>query len=159
MNKAFTYLLTLIIILIGSESKAQSVLRNNFSVFNPIDSNDSLLIAGGQILTKIGESPTIQHGYYPLSQSLLSLNEKSIDLIFSVYPNPFINSFTLAWTNVEQNLIEIEVYGIDGQFIYRFENISESTYEVDMSKLSVGIYFIKVVYNTEVIYSQKLIKA
>ncbi len=100
----------------------QTVERNTFAVFSSITPNDTLLVAGGQIMTGESDSPLLEQGYYPLSNTLLSINEPELIQSYSIYPNPFNASFQVNWTNTEVETIMLEIYSVNGALIQRIES-------------------------------------
>jgi hypothetical protein len=77
-------------------------------------------------------------------------NEENI----SVYPNPFVNSFTITSTaNVEAQLHILNVLGED---VYS-QILKAGSSEINMSKMAKGIYFIQISTSQNVI-SKKIIK-
>lgn len=157
LNTICTILLTFIFLVTGVNTVAQSVQRYNFSVFNVLDSNDSLLIAGGQILTESVGDPNVEHGYYPLNQSLLSIEDFPIGAEFTVYPNPCSDRFTIRWSQVYPENLTIQLYTLDGKLLQNHYSNSTSC-ELQCIDLADGIYFVKILSTSGTIYSQKLIK-
>lgn len=140
-----------------SEAYAQSVMQSHYAVFSSISTNDSLAIAGGQILTKIGEDPLVFHGYYPLNQSLLSVEEVLSAGDFAVFPNPMRDIFTLQLPPDSHEPYVIDVYGIDGKFIQSVRT-SDSIIQIDMSTCATGIYYVHVAIPSGRLFSQIIYK-
>ncbi|GGG43015.1 T9SS type A sorting domain-containing protein [Bizionia arctica] len=70
----------------------------------------------------------------------LSINELSIENLFSYYPNPVNNTFSLRAVKAIQN---VAVYNMLGQEVLRSApNTVDS--DLDMSSLNAGTYFVKV---------------
>ena len=136
----------------------QSVQRSTYSVFNSITENDTLLMAGGQIMTGESVSPIIQHGYYPLNYSLLTIDEEIQELNYLVFPNPFINSFLINWDNIEQELITIEVYSIGGSLIGRYQT-NQSNIEIHLNEHASGIYYVKGYSDQGELFNEKIVKS
>jgi hypothetical protein len=63
---------------------------------------------------------------------------------FKCYPNPFENSIHLS---ANQNFTSIKVFSLLGQELISLNPDNQSQLTIDMSKLSVGTYFLKVVIN------------
>ena len=150
--------LLLLSILTLSALHAQSVERNSYAVFSPIAPNDTLLLAGGQIMTGESESPLINHGYYPLNYTLLTINENELTDAYSIYPNPFSNAFLITWTNPEFLVITVEVYSVNGALLERI-NTSESHIEILAEKWASGLYYVRGITTQGTVFNEKLIKA
>lgn len=142
--------------LFAQNSFGQTVQRSTYAVFSPVSDNDSLLVAGGQIMT--GESGTdfIEHGYYPLNHSLLNVAEEILDTEYNLYPNPFTDRFTISWNGAGE-LITIEVYAPSGELINSYRT-SQSNFEIDMNAQSSGVYYVKGYTNEGVLFNRKMIK-
>jgi len=73
-----------------------------------------------------------------------SITEKVIDQnSISVFPNPTsdILNFNLSKTIKESDIIEISIYSLKGDFVYKAEGFKQS---IDVKTYSKGIYFVKV---------------
>ncbi len=135
----------------------QTVERNTFAVFNSITPNDTLLVAGGQIMTGESDSPLIEHGYYPLSNTLLSINEPELIQSYSIYPNPFNESFQVNWANAEYATITIEIYSVNGALIQRIES-SDAQIIFYSETWEPGMYFVRGHTAEGILFDEKVIK-
>ena len=72
---------------------------------------------------------------------------------FSVLPNPSLGIFTI--TSNGKCLEDVEIFNDIGENIYSQKLISDKT-EIDLSTVSKGIYFIKIIAEDKT-YSQKII--
>lgn len=70
---------------------------------------------------------------------------------FTVFPNPFSESFTLSYTAVEErNNVEITLYDISGNQVYKFNNqqvIPPGQYQLevpDLGHLARGVYLVHI---------------
>lgn len=73
----------------------------------------------------------------------------------SVYPNPFVSSFTLS--NVE-NISKVVVSDYTGKQIMRVNNNRNATLTIEAAELPQGVYFIHLMKNNRVVAIQKLVK-
>ena len=64
---------------------------------------------------------------------------------FSIYPNPSNNIFNINVNNI--NEFEFEVYDITGKTVINKNKVLSSTYQLDMSPYSSGMYFINIMAN------------
>jgi len=89
------------------------------------------------------------------SEKVLSVEENQLEKVISIYPNPskeFVN------IDVKSNSIEIyEVSIIDFQGRIICNNLNDFK-TIDISKLSKGIYFVKVVSKNKTSITKKIIK-
>jgi len=82
--------------------------------------------------------------------SLASVDNDNL-ATFDIFPNPAKNNFSIK---TEQEINSISIYNGAGQLlIYR-----ENTKEIDISKLSKGIYFVKISTKNQGVAMQKIIK-
>ena len=73
---------------------------------------------------------------------------------FSIYPNP--TSGKISIVNKQKMISYVEIYNLIGEKIYQ-ENIVNSSVEIDISREITGIYFLKIISDSE-IYFEKLVK-
>jgi hypothetical protein len=96
----------------------------------------------------------VQNFYNAIANSTSDISEKNN---ISVFPNPTHDYFTIQLHDVSQGLNRIELTDISGKIVHA-ENISfNGRYQVDISHLSKGIYFLTVSSNSG-LQTQKLIK-
>ena len=92
-------------------------------------------------------NPTNEMGYgipnFQLAFNSLDSTENNF-LQLKIYPNPVQNKFFFANRGTEK--IQLELYNLLGQLIFKRENISS---EVDISHLSSGIYIAKLQSNQQ----------
>lgn len=81
-------------------------------------------------------------GHY---SEVFGLDEKNISKSINIYPNPNDGRFYISTKNEISNM-KIEIYNVRGQKIYESTNLGQPIIknEIDLSKHSKGIYFIKV---------------
>jgi hypothetical protein len=79
----------------------------------------------------------------------------------SIYPNPIKQGTPIKVTpsqdNNQTNVIRIEVYNANGQFIMRKQVNSNDTFEVETDNLSPGIYLLRIISSDEQIRNEKII--
>jgi len=136
----------------------QTTERNTYAVFTTITPNDSLLLAGGQIMSGDSETNYVEHGYYPLNQSLLSTHKTEYLTTFVAYPNPFLETFTLQWSNYSGEVITLNIYGINGELIKTRTVIGQSVV-INLADYSNGVYYVTAFSNGALLFNQKLIKS
>jgi hypothetical protein len=139
-------------------ASSQTVERSCYAVFSPVTPNDSLFVAGGQIMSGEFESPLLNHGYYPLNHTLLSIDEPEIALAYSIYPNPFQELFQVKWTNATAEKLTIEIYSINGALITRIET-SDAQLTIQSDKWERGLYFVRGLTEQGAVFNEKVIKS
>ncbi len=75
-----------------------------------------------------------------------------------VYPNPSDGKFSVAITNYELGITNVEVYNILGKQVCSQFTINHSPFTIDLSSMPAGVYSLKITTGKGVQY-QKLIKA
>ena len=94
--------------------------------------------------------------------SSVGINEITNNSLFSIYPNPLMNDFTLEITNIKNEKLSLLIfYAIGKRVIEKQEYISsdKAIIKIDMENLNSGIYFIQLLNsNNNIIYINKLIK-
>ncbi|RMA65707.1 T9SS type A sorting domain-containing protein [Ulvibacter antarcticus] len=84
----------------------------------------------------------------------LSLNENELGNIF-LFPNPLKD--TLQITS-DKPIVDIKIYDLQGQLLYQFVK-NGLTFNLDMSTLSTGIYFVHLTNESNRISVEKIIKS
>lgn len=80
----------------------------------------------------------------------------TVDLLTSVFPNPFKERITLKYNAVEA----IELYNVIGEKVKSFELPSNQTQtEIELSDLNAGIYFIRTYKEGLIVETKKIIKS
>ncbi|MFT6922960.1 MAG: hypothetical protein ACJA1C_001968 [Crocinitomicaceae bacterium] len=113
----------------------------------------------GQVVytTVIGTNGSIAQGVqqpYEISTTV-GVNEMSINLELSVYPNPTTNYLTLK---VEDNSdLNFQLIGLQGTVIENNKVNSNST-TINVENLPTATYFLKVTKNNQIVKTFKIIK-
>ncbi len=111
-------------------------------------------INGNSISELQTAADVVQNFYNAIANSTSDISEKNN---ISVFPNPTHDYFTIQLHDVSQGPNRIELTDISGKIVHA-ENISfNGRYQVDISHLSKGIYFLTVSSNSG-LQTQKLIK-
>jgi hypothetical protein len=77
-------------------------------------------------------------------------------VIVSTYPNPASKTLTFTFKGDEINLASIEIYKLTGQMILNFKPENQQ-YILDVTSMEDGIYFYKIIYNGEVLKTEKFV--
>lgn len=157
MRTSIKWIFFLVISFFIDKGYAQTFERNVFSVFSPISVNDTLLVAGGQIMAGIANSPTVEHGYYPLNHSLLTLTDEGGLDHYRIYPNPFATSFFLDLTGITNEVIMVQVYAMNGNII-QTETVTSGLFEINLANVDAGIYYLQGITSGGVAFTEKIIK-
>lgn len=97
--------------------------------------------------------------YYPMwgrCPYRVGVSEINTPEMFTIYPNPVKNHFTLELIHPIQGEGEIEIYNLSSQLIYSKPIISSSE-QIDLSLLPDGVYMITIRSN-EFVRTEKFIK-
>lgn len=111
----------------------------------------SLVIQGGAELTpQTGFSNYSSLGFYGIEGTLTGavisgLDKIDFDRTVEVFPNPANNSITISYGFNRPNT-QVILMNVTGQVVYHADQMVQS---IDLSGLSQGIYFLKVVSGTE----------
>lgn len=100
------------------------------------------------------------------ASDLINVENVSIETIFndpsllSIFPNPVTNVLNISYSNPNSKSLTIKLIDITGQLIYQ-EDLhpfrGDYNKEIDMHNVASGIYFIKIIADTNVII-QKVVK-
>lgn len=74
---------------------------------------------------------------------------------FKIYPNPTYGNLFIELFPFDHTELTLDIYNIHGQLVLR-KTISDSFEEIDLSKNSSGLYFVKL-YNSEFVETVKII--
>jgi hypothetical protein len=113
----------------------------------------------GQVVytTATGTNGSVAQGVqqpYEISTTV-GINETSITLELSVYPNPTTDYLTLK---VEDNTeLNYQLYDLQGKVIEN-KKVSSTTTSINVENLPKAIYFLNVVKNNQVVKTFKVIK-
>ncbi|MFT6441482.1 MAG: hypothetical protein ACJASQ_004281 [Crocinitomicaceae bacterium] len=113
----------------------------------------------GQVVytTVIGTNGSIAQGVqqpYEISTTV-GVNEMSINLELSVYPNPTTNYLTLK---VEDNSdLNFQLIGLQGTVIEN-NKVNSNTTTINVENLPTATYFLKVTKNNQIVKTFKIIK-
>jgi hypothetical protein len=74
-----------------------------------------------------------------------------------VYPNPSAAELNCYFPNLNQQKRHLELLSLDGKVIYRSTDFTTEFYKSDISTLSQGGYYIRLIADGEVIARQKIV--
>lgn len=157
MLKVKTTVFICLLFLYSSALHGQTVQRSTYGVFSSVTLNDSLLLAGGQILTGKSLSPLMEHGYYPLNGSLLSIDRTEGVWYFTLFPNPTQSLITVENSAEVSDLLVLQIYTVDGKFV-RTYTMNTARFQFDLSDLSAGMYQLVIIDDGEKVFMQKFVK-
>ena len=115
----------------------------------------------GQIVytTNMGTNGFVAQGVqqpYTISV-VLGIEDNSIQLNFTAYPNPTINFLTLNVGNAELSTLNFQLYDLRGILI-ESRKILSSTETISMENLPTALYFLRVTNNDKEVKTFKIIK-
>lgn len=89
------------------------------------------------------------------------IKPSNIDLLLkenqTIYPNPFIDKFTIDLKNQYSNFCNVSIHNMLGQIIYS-ETIQSPTTQIDLSNYNSGLYFVKISDHQNNIQTLKIVK-
>lgn len=111
---------------------------------------DNGIVVGGEVYQIIGAD--IQHGHNP------ELTARNMNT-FNIYPNPAENTIEISVNSGRGEVDEIIVRNEKGEIVIRKTGEAGKTgYKFDVSDLSVGIYFVEIMYRNLLKDISKFIK-
>ncbi|MCF8299338.1 MAG: T9SS type A sorting domain-containing protein [Saprospiraceae bacterium] len=76
-----------------------------------------------------------------------------------LYPNPVSDNFNLRFEENQNGKLQMEIYNVSGQLVMKHQiSDFEKEYQVNIDKLSSGIYLVKLASDNQTVYSGKFIK-
>ena len=108
------------------------------AVLTGINSNNKIFIGGSFVNNTVNENPPMQNlnrvGYLNVGPS--SITTVKNDFIFSLYPNPTSESFTIQLNKSYKNA-EFKIFDLQGQL----KMIGKvTTGKINIEKLDIGLY-------------------
>ena len=151
--------LSVLLLGLGLTAKAQQAITTTGG--NAFSSEGSISYSVGQIVYKAnsGSSGSVAQGVQqPYEISILQgIEDNSINLKLTAYPNPTSNFLTLNASNAKLSTLNFELYDISGKLIESRKIISTSE-TIAMENLPNATYFLKVNNNNNEIKIFKIIK-
>jgi hypothetical protein len=110
--------------------------------------------------TNIGTNGSASQGVqqpYEISVVTGLEEAKGINLILSVYPNPAMNYVTLKIENYKTENLTYQLYDNNGK-LFENKKVTGSETQIDLSKLVISTYFLKIHESNKEIKVFKIIK-
>jgi hypothetical protein len=151
--------LSVLLLGLGLTAQAQEAITTTGG--NASSSEGSISYSVGQIVykTNSGSTGSVAQGVqqpYEIS-ILLGIEDNSINLKLTAYPNPTSNFLTLNASNSKLSTLNFELYDISGKLIESRKIISSSE-TIAMENLPNATYFLKVNNNNNEVKIFKIIK-
>ena len=151
--------LSVLLLGLGLSAQAQQAITTMGG--NTSGSGGSVSYSVGQLVykTNSGSSGSVAQGVqqpYEIS-ILLGIEDNSINLELTAYPNPTTNFLTLNAGNAELSTLNFQLYDISGKLIESRKIISSSE-TIAMENLPTATYFLKVNNNNNEVKIFKIIK-
>ena len=149
------------VLLLGIGLTAQAQQATTASGGNASGSGGTVAYSVGQIVyaTNTGTTGSLAQGVqqpYEIS-ILLGIDNHSINLELTAYPNPTTNYLKLNVGKAELSTLNFQLYDISGKLIENRKIISSSE-TIAMENLPNGIYFLKITNNNNEVKTFKIIK-
>jgi hypothetical protein len=149
------------VLLLGFGLTAHAQQATTATGGNAAGSGGTVAYSVGQIVytTNTGTTGSVAQGVqqpYEISV-VLGIEDNSIKLELSAYPNPTTNYLTLNLGNAELSTLNFQLYDINGRLIESRKIISSSE-TIAMDKLPTATYILKVTNNNKEVKTFKIIK-
>lgn len=109
--------------------------------------------SGNQILRTVCPGCASKNSQTPPTSEYSKLESESLQKFFpedviSYYPNPVLDELFIKWDlTINNNVIDIEVFGINGQVLKKIDNlVNKNSQVINFSEYPVGIYFVNLNY-------------
>ncbi len=151
--------LSVLLLGLGLTTNAQEVTTTTGG--NASGSGGTVTYSVGQIVyaTNTGTNGSVAQGVqqtYEIS-ILLGIEDNSIKLELTAYPNPTTNYLTLNVGKAELSILNFQLYDMGGKLI-ESNKITSTTETIRMENLPSSTYFLKVTNNNKEVKSFKIIK-
>ncbi len=83
------------------------------------------------------------------------IDKENINNSFSIFPNPTNGQFSVQTT--EQKIFDISVFNVLGEKVFDEKQINSSQTNIDLNKVSAGVYFIHITFGENKTITQKII--
>ncbi len=149
------------VLLLGLGLTAQAQQATTATGGNASGSGGTTAYSVGQIVytTNTGTTGSVAQGVqqpYEIS-IVIGIEDNSINLELTAYPNPTTNFLTLNVSNAELSTLNFQLYDISGKLVESRKIIS-STETITMENLPTATYFLKVTNNNKEVKTFKIIK-
>jgi hypothetical protein len=135
---------------------------------NTITSGGTASGTGGEVNFTIGQIDyqTISNSNNKITQGLqqpieifvvLGIENKNIDISFSIFPNPTLNYLNLFVSVLDDLDFEYQIFDFKGALLDS-QNITALQTKINLSDLNAGIYFLKIKKKKSEIKIYKIIK-
>lgn len=148
-------------------SKSYAIIRS--SLGSGGSSNKVITNNGAYSVSQsIGQSSVIgthsKNGYYlrqgyqqPLHKIKVVNTSKINDLDAKIFPNPFQEAVSIAFSETIKNDISVSVFDVNGKLVHSQEFPKSQHVQLNLDKLSTGNYILKAISNGK-LFNAKLIK-
>ena len=76
-----------------------------------------------------------------------------------LYPNPATSNFNLRFEQSPNEDMKLSIYSVSGTLVKQQQLAAYANeYRVDIGELSMGVYFVKLISDNQIIFSSKFIK-
>ena len=97
--------------------------------------------------------------YTVVETTNLAIFENQPQTQFSIFPNPTSGNLTIKNPTFAENETFVNVYDVLGNEIIKNNKLDNDSKNIDMSNLSIGMYFVKITdANNAALYTEKIIK-
>lgn len=83
-----------------------------------------------------------------LGCATVGVDELTFTSSIDLFPNPNNGSFTINSQNIKPEKLSVEIYDLIGSNIQKYENINSFPYHIDVSHFANGLYYVKIINET-----------
>lgn len=134
-------------------------LCGNYSLSDA--AGNTVASGGGGFGTSESNTFCLTGGITPFQQEDNTYQRTTNDIFtnINIYPNPAYNQITIEHNIQTDNNIQIDIIDINGKIVqsHSSRTISDSAISLDMSNLTSGIYFARMVFD-DIVVTEKIIK-
>lgn len=116
------------------------------------------LVVGTYTVYVVGYNGANSPTCYTLNVSRTSASfsgDQTAELDYTIYPNPTKDKLTIGSSNLDE-MLTVQITDMNGKVLSTQQLISNSV--IDVSNISTGVYFVKIVSETEKVTQMKFVK-
>ncbi len=91
--------------------------------------------------------------FTPLEKNI-TINDKNIELGFTIFPNPNNGLFSIVLNNNESRINSIEIYNLTGDQVLNKNGLNSNIVKLNIPSFPKGIYFVRIYSNNKTYFSK-----
>lgn len=131
--------------------------RLNWAIlFNTRDNNSHINSAMDNLVWNVLPTITTWPSHDLFSVTNTSIYDISAKAELQLYPNPASENLTISLALINQTIINVKLYNSSGQEVFS-EQTPNATKTIDISQFTDGLYFVRAISDTQIVYVKKVI--